>query len=273
MDFFGELIKKIEKLGFAPLAPLQQSKSSYTLHNVIYDQIGIAARKQKTVNELDANTSVTEQKRETHITADDADVVFWDYKKVREYLELIDQIVNEGVSAFVGTTTNAIGWAHEPGRTQAEIISLLTAIRTKHPDLPPPPVVIRRPQIPSMIQKTIVEGAIGNTLAVLGANGMGYGDLFELIANLNLSNESLLDELDRIILVKNFDRTVIDLKSKVPCTLIAAYFKFRDSSSGDRKRNPTITDFLEKLNSKIEFTGASDEVLLARLGKSNNDES
>ncbi len=273
MDFFGELIKKIDGLGFAPLAPLQQSKSSYTLHNVIYDQIGIAGRKQKTVSDLDGKIGMTEPIRETHITADDADVVFWDYKKIREYLELIDHIVNDGVSALVGTPTNAIGWAHAPQRTQAEVIALLSAIRSKHPDLPPPPIAIKRPQVPSMIQKTIVEGAIGNTLAVLRANGMGYGDLFELIAQLDLSNESLLDELDLLISTKNFDRTIIDLKSKVPRTLIASYFKFRDSSADDRQRNPTITDFLGRLDSKIKFTGASDGVLLARLGESNKDKS
>ena len=79
MDFFGALIEKVQNVGFAPLAPSQKSKATYTLHTVVRDQLGMAERTEVAMRPKD-QTGSSSKTVEVHITSDMADVAFWDYK-------------------------------------------------------------------------------------------------------------------------------------------------------------------------------------------------
>jgi hypothetical protein len=52
VDFFAALIEKIQAVGFAPLAPLEKSKPTYTLHTVVRDQLGMAERREVALPQL-----------------------------------------------------------------------------------------------------------------------------------------------------------------------------------------------------------------------------
>jgi len=123
MDFFGALIEKVHRIGFAPLSPSEKSKPTYTLHNLIRDQIGMAERKDVQIK------SNGMKKSEEHITSDTADVAFWEYKTLRKFLNSVHDILNDEVSKIVGKPTNAIAWSHDSSRTQTEIIQLLEMSR------------------------------------------------------------------------------------------------------------------------------------------------
>ena len=114
MDFFGELIKKINSVGFAPFKPLEQSKKTYTLHNVIRDQIGMAERQTLTIKEDKNGKILPEPQYEVHITADLADVSYWDYKIYREFLIKIHDLLDKKVGMIVGRKTNAIADSTAP---------------------------------------------------------------------------------------------------------------------------------------------------------------
>jgi len=199
MDFFGALIEKVHRIGFAPLSPSEKSKPTYTLHNLIRDQIGMAERKDVQIK------SNGMKKSEEHITSDTADVAFWEYKTLRKFLNSVHDILNDEVSKIVGKPTNAIAWSHDSSRTQTEIIQLLEMSRMSYPDIDAPKPASKRALANSMIQKRRVEAAIANTIAVLAANGAAYGDILESCADQNLDNEGLLDFLDKQVIASNSD--------------------------------------------------------------------
>ena len=69
-------IEKINNKGFAPLAPLQKSKATYTLHNVIRDALGMADHQEVNIGKLASVNSLDMQETEQHVTADNADVAY-----------------------------------------------------------------------------------------------------------------------------------------------------------------------------------------------------
>ena len=113
MDFFGALIEKVQNLGFAPLAPSQKSKSTYTLHTVVRDQLGMAERTEVSMQQND-QIGGSSKTVEVHVTSDMADVAFWDYKALRIFLANVHKILDAEVSLLVGKPTNAVAWAHDP---------------------------------------------------------------------------------------------------------------------------------------------------------------
>ena len=123
VDFFGALIEKIESVGFAPLAPFEKSKRTYTLHTVVRDQLGMAERREVALPSVKTEESQSKQV-EVHITSDMADVAYWNYRELRAFLTTIHNMMNEEISVLVGKSTVAIAWAHDQSRTQDEIIGL-----------------------------------------------------------------------------------------------------------------------------------------------------
>ena len=264
MDFFGSLIEKIESVGFSPLAPLEKSKSTYTLHNVVRDQLGMVERKEvSALTRTGKNSDLKEA--EVHILSDMSDVAYWDYKELRVFLTSVHNMMNEEVSAFVGKPTNAVAWSHNPSRIQSEIIDLFNRLRLKNPHLQVPELAQKRLSAKKMVQKGRPVAAIANTLAVLAANGSSYGDLFGQCSELNLSNESLLDHLDAQVEKSKANREVIDSESLVPRNLVRAYVKNgADMAKLDLGR-PTICQFLKSMNDSNNFVENSVEAILVRL--------
>lgn len=265
MDFFGELIKKINSVGFAPFKPLEQSKKTYTLHNVIRDQIGMAERQTLTIKEDKNGKILSEPQYEVHITADLADVSYWDYKIYREFLIKIHDLLDKKVGMIVGRKTNAMAWENDQLRTQNEIVNLLIDLQTENSKIDVPEKAVKRPTAKTMIQRGAVESAIANTLAVLAGNGSNYSDLLEIIANLNLQNEELLDELDERVKKAKCDRAEIDKKSLLPRILVESYGSFRVQQSQVSQRSPSLCQFLKVLSEKNNLSGNSDSVLIERL--------
>ena len=265
MDFFGELIKKISSVGFAPFKPLEQSKKTYTLHNVIRDQIGMAERQTLTIKKDKNGKTLSEPRHEVHITADLADVAFWDYKVYREFLIKIHNLLDEKVSISEGRKTNAMAWENDPQRTESQILNLLKALQADNPEIIVPERAVKRPNARSMIQRGAVESAIGNTLAVLAENGLNYSDLLETISNLNLQNEELLDDLDERVKKAKCNRAEIDKKSLLPRTLVESYGRYRSQQFQVSQRSPSICQFLREISERNNLSDNLESVLIERL--------
>ena len=264
MDFFGALIEKIQAVGFAPLAPFEKSKRTYTLHTVVRDQLGMAERREVALPSVKTEESQSKQ-IEVHITSDMADVAYWNYRELRTFLTTIHNMMNEEISVLVGKSTVAIAWAHDQLRTQDEIIGLFESLRRKHPQLDVAKPAHKRLSAKLMVQNGRAEASIANTLAVLVANGSSYGDLLEQCSQLNLSNEALLDHLDSQVETAKAVREEIDKESLIPRELVVAYMRKRADIAKTDMGSPTICQFLNLINDSNNFAGNSDETILSRL--------
>jgi len=264
MDFFRNLIIKIEIKGFAPLAPLQKSKSTYTLFNVIMDELGMAEWVDKKEKDPKSGKGST-RPQEPHIKADSADVAFWDHLILRDFLETIDQMLNDEVSKKIGRETNAIGWAHEQKRTQEEVVEILLNLQRQYPDIDVPEKATPRPTISGIDQSTKILGAVCNTIAVIAANGTKYCDLLETISKYEISNDELLNVLDKLIRSKQYDRTKIDRTSKIPVVLNKAFIAYQKKEQIHFDKPPTLTDFFRQLKTKVDFLSDTDETLLLQI--------
>ena len=263
MDVFGRLSEMISKVGYEPISQSQTSKSTYTLHTAIRDVCDMT--KHETKNQKDSNTPKSTKPQEVHIIADEADVSYWDFLKLRDYLKKITELIDAELSLIVDKQTHFASWDHEITRTKNDILSLLKSLSKKYPDLPTPPKAISRPQARDMIGRGKIESAIANTLAVLAGNGMQYGDLFENIASKSSSNEELLNDLDSQIQRHNCDRLIYDKQTMVPRSLVQAYLKFKDTAELGTDRNCTLAKFLRSMSTTNNFSGNSDETLIKRL--------
>jgi hypothetical protein len=270
MDFFGALIEKVQNVGFAPLAPTQKSKATYTLHTVVRDQIGMAERTEVSTQPNDL-TRGSSKNVETHITSDIADVAFWDYKALRSFLIIVHNILNDQVSEIVGRPTNAVAWAHDPSRSQDDVIDLLKSVRLKHPDLLVPGLAQKRISAKLMVQNRRCEAAIANTLAVLVANGSSYGDLLEQCSQLDLSDESLLDFLDIQVNMTGANRNLIDRESLIPREMVVGYVRKRSENSKTEQGPLTVCQFLKSINDANNLAGNSDDTILYRLSAHTNE--
>jgi hypothetical protein len=264
VDFFGALIAKIEAVGFKPLAPLEKSKPTYTLHTVVRDQLGMAERREVSQNSVDSDGSQVKQ-AEFHITSDMADVAFWDYKELRSFLKSVHSLMNAEATSLVGKPTMAIAWAHEQSRTQDDIINLFKSLQLKHPHLEVPEQAQKRLSAKLMVQNGRVEASIANTLAVLVADGSNYGDLLEQCSRLNLGNEPLLDHLDFLVETAKADRAEVDKNSLIPRELVVAYMKKKTDNMKSDMGMPTMCQFLNSMNDSNNLAGNSDETILARF--------
>ena len=260
MDFFGALIEKIQSVGIAPLAPLEKSKPTYTLHTVVRDQLGMAERREVALPSVDTKESQPKQV-EVHITSDMADVAYWDYKELRAFLTTIHDMMNEEVSLLLGKPKVAIVWAHDQSRTQDEIISLFERLRLKHPQLNVIKPAQKRLSAKLMVQNGRAEASIANTLAVLVANGSNYGDLLEQCSQLNLSNEALLDHLDSRVETAKAAREEIDKESLIPRELVIAYMRKRADIAKSDVGSLTICQFLYSIHNSNNFVGRSDRTI------------
>jgi hypothetical protein len=264
MDFFGALIEKIEELGFTPLAPSQKSKTTYTLHTVVRDQLGMA-EKTEVSTQSEALPKSASKSVEIHITSDMADVAFWDYKALRTFLSYAHDLLNDEVSIITGKQTNAVAWSHDPSRSQSDVIDLLKRLQQKHPNLQVPMTAHKRISAKLMVQNRRCEAAIANTLAVLAANGSNYGDLLEQCSQIELTNESLLDFLDTQVEKVGANRDLVDRESLVPRELVVAYLKQRSDLAKIEQGSLTFCQFLEAINDSNNFAGNTDDVVLSRL--------
>jgi len=202
---------------------------------------------------------------EVHIIADDADVSYWDFLKLRKYLEKITQLIDAELSLLVGNNTHFASWGHDNSRSQSEVVSLLNSLSKKHPNLPPPPKAVARPQAKDMVGKGKIESAIANTLSVLVGNGAQYGEILDTIAGRPIDNEELLIELDKQVENKKCDCKLNDKKSLIPRTIVQSYLKFKNNNELGTDSVPTLAKFLEDLQTINNFSNNSDETLIKRL--------
>jgi hypothetical protein len=264
VDFFGALIEKIQSVGFAPLAPLEKSKPTYTLHTVVRDQLGMAERREVSQTSVDSDENQTKL-TEFHITSDMADVSFWNYKELRNFLRSVHGLMDAEATSWTGKPTMAMAWAHEQSRTQEDIINLFESLQIKHPSLEVPKQAQKRISAKLMVQNGRVEASIANTLAVLVADGSDYGDLLEQCSRLNLDNEQLLDHLDSLVETAKANKEKLDKISLIPRELVVAYMKKKADSMKSDMRMPTMCQFLNSMNDSNNFAGNSDETILTRL--------
>lgn len=270
MDFFGVLIGKIRETGFAPLAPLEKSKATYTLHNVIRDALGMAERQDIFLDTPSDEVPSEDRETETHITAENADVAYWDYKKLRAFLSDIHQLMNLELSKRMGRNCNAVAWAHDPNRTESEILEFFAKLQNEHPDLVVPNSAVKRPSARLMVQNKRVEAAIANTMAVLVENGSEYGDLLDQCADLDLNNEELLDFLDSKVMKSNANRLKCDNQSNIPRNIVSNYFKYREQVFKNDSKYPTMCGFLAALAESNNFSGNTDETIINRFNQANS---
>ena len=263
MNVFAKLSEMIAEIGYEPISQSQTSKATYTLHTALRDLCNMAKHEAKQIKGADSAKSTKPQ--EAHIIADDADVSFWDFLELREYLKKITELIDAEVALVAGKPTHFAAWDHDSSRSKTDVIKLLNSLSKKHPVLPNPPQATSRPQARDMVAKGKIEAAIANTLAVMVGNGMQYGDLFEKIASKLISNEDLLVDLDNYLEQHKCDRLTYDNKSLVPRNLVQAYFKFKDNADSGTDRNPSLAKFLSSMSTSNNFSGNSDEMLIKRL--------
>lgn len=266
MGFFDELIIKIGEKGFAPVSKDQKVRQQYSLHTLIRDAMGMADRTEiRNLSENSKNINVKTSAKRWSIYADSADVAYWDFQIHREFLIKIHALIDDEVSKLVGRQTNAFVWASESERREDEIVKLLEILRSKHPKLPVPPSAVKRPSALQMVQEGKAYGAIGNTCAVIAANGVNYGDLFELMAENNGSNEKLLQSLDEYTLSNELDRTLVDRKSLVPKSFVSAHQSYKNQIQKMSQSEPTMSDYLRFLQLSNNLSGNSDQTLIDRF--------
>jgi len=263
MDVFGKLSEMISEVGYSPISQSQASKPTYTLHTVLRDLCNMAKRETKNPKSEASSKSVTPQ--EVHISADDADVSYWNFLKLRIYLEEITVLIDAELSLLVGKNTHFTPWGSDNSRTQSEVISLLNSLSKKYPNLPPPPKAEARPQAKDMVGKGKIESAIANTLSVLVGNGARYGEILDSIAERLVDNEELLIELDKQVENKKCDCKINDKKSLIPRTIVQSYLKFKNNNELGTDSVPTLAKFLEEMKALNKFSDDSDETLIKRL--------
>lgn len=263
MNVFGKLFEMISDVGYEPISQSQNSKATYTLHTAIRDLCGMTQHEAK--QQKSGSKSKQKGSQEVHILADDADVSFWYFLSLRDYLKKIAELIDAELSILMGRPIHFAAWDHDPKRTEQEVLSLLDSLSKKHPDLAPPPKAVLRPQAKDMVAKGKIESAIANTLAVMVGNGMQYGDLLEKIAGKVVDNEELLLDLDNQIEKNGCDRLVYDKQTLVPRSLVEAYLKFKDGAATGAERSPSLAKFLKMMSTTNNFSGNSDEMLVKRL--------
>jgi len=263
MNVFAKLSEMIVEIGYEPISQSQTSKSTYSLHTAIRDLCNMAKREAKQIKGADSAKSTKPQ--EVHIIADDADVSYWDFLVLREYLKKITELIDAEIALVVGKPTHFAAWEHDSSRSKTDVIKLLNSLSEKHPVLPDPPQATSRPQAREMVAKGKIEAAIANTLAVMVGNGMQYGDLLEKIASKPRSNEDLLVDLDNYLEHHKCDRLTYDNKSLVPRNIVPPYLKFKDNADIGTDRNPSLAKFLSGMSTTNNFSGNSDEMLIKRL--------
>ena len=266
VGFFDELVIKISATGFAPVAKDQKVRQKYSLHTLIRDAIGMADRTEiKSLSENSFNVNVKTSSKSWSIYADSADVAYWDFQIHREFLTKIHSLIDDEVSKLVGRQTYAFVWASMSERREDEIVELLENLRSKHPKLPVPPSAVKRPSALQMVQEGKAYGAIGNTCAVIAASGVNYGDLFELMAENNGSNEKLLQSLDEYTLSNGIDRTLVDRKSLVPKSFVSAHQSYKNQIQKTSQSEPTMSDYLRFLQLSNNLSGNSEKTLIDRF--------
>lgn len=266
MNIFGKLSEMISEVGYEPISKSQNSKATYTLHTAMRDLCKMTKHEAK--QQKGESTSKQSGRQEVHIIADDADVSFWDFLNLRNYLRKITELIDAELLIITGKPTHFAVWDHDTNRTKQDVLSLFESLSEKHPNLATPPSAVLRPQAKDMVAKGKIESAIANTLAVLVGNGMQYGDLLEEIANEAMGNEELLLELDNQVERNKCNRLIYDKQSLVPRNLVQAYLKFKDSGDSGTERNPSLVKFLKTMSTTNNFSGNSDEVLIRRLSAS-----
>jgi hypothetical protein len=266
MNVFAKLSEMISEIGYEPISQSQTSKSTYTLHTAIRDLCNMAKHEAKQLKSGSPTKSTKPQ--EVHIIADDADVSFWNFLVLREYLRKITELIDAEVALVVGKPTHFAAWDHDSRHSKTDVLKLLNSLSKKHPVLPDPPQATSRPQAREMVAKGKIEAAIANTLAVMTGNGMQYGDLFEKIAGKPISNEDLLVDLDNYVEQHKCDRLTYDNKTLVPRNLVQAYLKFKDNADSGTDRDPSLAKFLASMSTTNNFSGNSDEMLIKRLNAS-----
>lgn len=271
MNFFDELIKKVRLIGFAPVSKDQKYRQKYSLHTLIRDAIGMADRTEiRSLSESPFDINQKVSAKSWSISADSADVVYWEFQIHRDFLKKIHNLIDDEVSKLVDRQMNAFVWASMSERREVEIIELLENLRDKHPKLINPPNAIKRPSSLQMIQEGKAYGAIGNTCAVIAANGVNYGDLFELIAEIGNSNEKLLQSLDEYTLSNEMDRTLVDRKSLVPKSFVSAHQSYKNQIQKISQSEPTMSDYLRFLQLSNNLSGNSDQTLIDRFNRTEN---
>lgn len=255
MRIFDEALRRLSEKGFAPLAPLEKSKPTYTLHNLIFDVLGLATWK-----EVQTDNGV-----QVHIEADDSTAAFWDWKELATYVGRVYLVLDNAASNINGNPTNAIGWAHNQSRKQSEIEDLLTHAKKVGDDLGKVPTAVRRPYAKNISSRYSVDTAIGNTLAVLKGNGSSYYEILGRLSQMDLENGELLHCLDIETKAPKFDRGLRDNKSLMPRLIVNAYATYKNRVSLGQVEVPQICTFFAELNLSPKTTPVSDSALAERL--------
>jgi hypothetical protein len=266
MDFFGNLLAKIKSVGFSPIQEDQNYRPNYSLHTLIRDEVGmsdrveIKDRTEKSVEKLDdANI------KRWSISADLADVAYWDFEIYRGFLREVHCLLDDELSFQMSKRTNALVWASEIDRTESEIVNLLEKMQSSHPNMSAPPKAVKRPSANKMILEGKIFGAVGNTCSVAVANGADYGDLFESLTEQPRSNEDLLKHLDLFVTSNKMNRTVGDKISLVPRSFVLAHQNFKNQLEKESQPIPTMTDYLRFLQVSNNLSGNSDQRLIDRF--------
>lgn len=280
MNFFDDLIAKVSLVGFSPVLTDEKYAVSYSLHTLIRDGIGMAEHVEIKPT-MDSNIKISAQSvaygrkgndvvkggKRWSISADLADLAYWDFEVYRKFLHQIHNLLGNELSKESGKNVTATVWASTPERTLSEIINLLEKVKGRFTGHLTPPIAIKRPSASGIILEGKVFGAIGNTCAVIAANGINYGDLFDLMAERTGTNEKLLEYLDAYTVSNELNRTLVDRKSQVPRSFVMAHQRYKNQFDQSSQIAPSMSGYLRSIRASQSFSENDDQRLIERFSQ------
>lgn len=250
-DYWSTLKAILDQGGFDPLHGLDGSRSSGGAKSAHQGQVSLFQAVRLAVG--------IEQS-----ALDFADVSFWDWIRLREFLSTVWSALDTQIQVDFQSTSPAIVWASRVERTESEILALVDRASLRV-EVGKPPAAVLRPAAFQMVGMGKIDSALANTCAVLTANlDVSYGDLLSQLLERGGTDEELLFFLDEKVSTSRADRTVSDQSSFIPRELVRAKIAIADKLG---LGSIDFFKFLQVLDESNNLDNVTNESLLGRLVK------
>lgn len=194
---------------------------------------------------------------------EDADVSYWNFKTMREFLIAVWREIDEVVTKKQGKKSSALAWSYGKQCSLEEVLEVLSLCRNVV--VPPVPKVERRPRGHNIPQSGKMLGAILETIGVIAmSEDCGYGEILSWVANPVLSDEELLLKLDERCFGQSVGLQKQDKSTYIPRELGRAYMLVRDNRN-DSSGSLSFSGFISEQDVEANWEGLSNVSILKRL--------
>ena len=195
--------------------------------------------------------------------AEDADVSYWNFNVMREFLIAVWRELDEVVTKKQGKKSSALAWSYSKQRSKEEVLDVLSLCRNGA--VPDVPKIERRPKGHNIPQSGKMLGAILETIGVIAmSEDCGYGEILSWVANPILSDEDLLLKLDERCFGQGVGLQKQDKSTYIPRELGRAYMLVRDKRN-DSSGSLSFSGFVSEQDIEANWEGLSNVSILKRL--------